>query len=232
MEWITEVRENKLVERAQAGDNKAMWELMEAYKPAINHQVSKVERHYRESLDDARQEAYLAFMLMVQNHNPEKGRIYQRVKAELANALREASCLQNSAFHIAPRSQRRFQTILKRAEYDPARGAEIASENGMSKDLFLTIYHSLYGRDELDEYGVSLYGDGMEDADSAMLVERARACLDSDEKVVVDAAYGFTHYEPMSDYEISQGLINKSSSTVGRIRNRALTKMRLEIAAA
>lgn len=230
MDRISEEREVLLVQRAQDGCEKSMLELMEAYRPAIRAQVRKVEPYY--DLDDAEQEAKLAFMQMVYNHDTERGRLFQRVKAELTNALREASCLQNSHFHIPLSTQRRFRTILSRADHDPAAGVEIAQDNGMSKEVFLAIYYSLYGREELDTAGESLWDTQIVDADSALLVEQARSVLNNEEKIVIDAAYGFVTYEPLSDYEISRGLINKSPSTVRRIRNRALVKMRMEVLAA
>jgi RNA polymerase sigma factor (sigma-70 family) len=226
-ELITEEKEQRLVARAKDGDTKAMQELLDAYKPGILAQVRTVTPFMDH--DDAVQEARLVFMGMVHSHDPSKGRLANRIKKELGHALKEASTLARNAFSIPPRTQRRFLSILRKADHNVSLAADIAEENGMARFTFLQLYGILIGTVSLDS---AVYAEASPlaepvfvDVDTVGLVEKAKAALDQQERVVVDDYYGFSTYEPKTDKEIGYDLGLKPNQVM-RIRHRALGKMR------
>lgn len=227
MDTLTEEQEIRLVIKAKAGCQSSMQTLLQAYSPAIKAAVHKVSEFYDK--DDARQEAYLTFISLVNSHDSLKGRLAGRIKAQLGHSLREASMVSQQSWNIPPRTQRRFLSILRKADHDPAAGAEMAESFGMAKTTFNQIYNLLRETTNLDATvhtnAQPVHSAHIIDLDSAILVETARGVLGDEQRRIVDCYYGFRTYDPMTDAETAD-VLGMNKGTVLKERHKALAKMR------
>ena len=252
-EPLSPVGEADLIEQAQAGDHDAMLDLMRQYAPVLR----KLINTYSDTMDrdDAEQELMLAFIQMVQSHDPLRnpqlaGRIYQY----LTEAMAEAAVSNSSGFTIPARTMKRYLNILKRADQDLASARALAPAHGMTVHTFDAITRatrtdsSATMSTEEDERGsyaastnVTAMFTGNPAEESAELAQFAMDAVTDEELAVVRHAYGFEPlvidgatilpegYAPLADGLIAPAL-NLSRQKVQRLRTSALATMREALA--
>lgn len=220
-----------------------------AYRPVI----LATRKRYREHLDrdDLDQELYAAFLEVVETHDVEASpRLAGRISQMLTNALDRAVSTATNAWSIPPRTLQRFYGILRRADGDLERAAELAPEYLMPTETFLWIAHLLRKTgsltpapsddgDERENNNVAgiIVGseprDAYEDADDHLLAQAALRSLPAHQREIVEYAYGFTPVvidgvtvDPVVPDRVIGHLIGKSRLYVLRQRNAALATMR------
>lgn len=215
---------------AQAGDEAARLRVLAAYARLMKHRVHKLVNATGLDLDDARQAAVLGVLEAITCFDASNvGRVDEAVSNYVLRALSELVAMRHTLY-VPTRTRERYAQILRAADGDPLRAAELAPGMGMTTDVFWDCYRAqppadgatvdLLTDDEhpanQDEYAAS---------DNALLVQRAMAVLDDRERAVVELSFGFGGEEPMAEPEIGERL-GLSRATVGRVKRAALAKMR------
>lgn len=221
---------------AQHGDRDAYEALLADFVPnLLGLSRAFADRLGREEAESA---ALLGFVEAVNAYEPSSDPDGVGVVAILSGYVREA--LASAAgvtmpFSVPERTAKRFWGILRAAEGDPVKAAQIAPDFDMASDTFRSIFVLMRGTSSLEAWveaerhgGDSFYGWTVESStvEDEFDVERAFRSVDTMERDVVRAAYGFTEYRPMSDEEIASEGWAGSRSRVQRTRTRALEKMR------
>jgi DNA-directed RNA polymerase specialized sigma subunit len=227
MNTISVEVERHLVAEAQNGSQQAMVDLLDAYQPMIGGTANKMRGVL--DFEDAHQYAAEKFIEMIMDHDYEKSARLASRKRELEHRLKDAASAED-AWTIPPRTKQRFMAILKKAEYDPAVGADLAPQYEMPRRTFVDLYNRLYGQVEYDDT-FEVQAQPVVDADSRLLVELAFKALDDTEARIVELAYGFTTAEPVPDAEIAYRL-GTNRTKIQRMRAKALEDMRERIGAA
>lgn len=240
-------QETALIREAQQGDDVACYELLLTYGPALRQAVGRFTRQYdaserAEKVADAQGVALLAFMEVLREHDTEKsprlaGPIAQRLRRALADHV-----TQDAAMTIPERTLSRFYGILRKADGDVTEARALAPEMGMTVDVFEAVYdtvrNTLYISGLVDSEEEAGHGDHIlmtpltsevyrpyDEVEDALMVSVAFSAVDDDEARVIECAYGFTTYNPMSDAEVAD-YIGTSRPTAQRRRVSGLTKMR------
>lgn len=243
--------ERRLIEDAKARNPEALDALWQAYQPTIG----RVLRQFRQSdteIEDLRQEAYVAFLGLIDEHDPSvtdrlAGRVYTYLDVRLTAAVGR----QTSHWSIPPRTLRRYFGILRRADHDVTAGAALAPNFAMTSETFLNIAAVINGTGSLSGYAeddeqervvtnvqrAEIVGaepkDAFLDADDALLAQTARKALDPEQRNIIDLAFGFIPVEydgaiidpPVSDAIVGE-VIGMTRPTVQRKRTAALKTMR------
>ena len=141
--------EADIIRAAQAGDEAATYHLIALYAPAARNALAR----FSEALDreDAEQEVLLSFLGLIASHDADKsprlaGRVIESFRRDLVAAANAAS----GGWSIPSRTLDRFYGILRRAEGDLAKGAEMAPAHEMPAETFLNIANVLRGTVSLD----------------------------------------------------------------------------------
>lgn len=203
---ISAEEEGALVLAAQAGDQDAALALVAQYGPAIRNALARIPG---EALDpeDAAQEAAVAFLGLVQAHDPATGRLAGRVAVYLTEALQGAASA-TSGWAVPARTVKRFLAIRKAADGDLVKGAAIAPEHEMASARFLLLASVLSTGtlDDVNEGGIrhegrnradtatGLYGDASSafaHVEDTILVDGLLSLLDERETAIIRYAYGF-----------------------------------------
>lgn len=205
------VTEAEAIRQAQAGSESAKETLFSAYLPAIEAAAHR----FRDSLgyDDAFQEASVAFLALIEAHDPERNAVLAgHVRRYLDYHLKEVATETTNPFGIPGRTMRRYLKIMQEAEGDLVAAAALCEKHGMSISTFLDIYKMVgttslegatYGEgggeaNLLEGSSATIVGGAEEgpDAYDAMLtsweVRALMAELDDESLEVVRLAYGFT----------------------------------------
>lgn len=214
---ITEAEEARLITDAQAGNERAMERLLDVYAPAIEKAARK-HQHDGE-YEDALQEANLAFITLVQEHDFDKAkRLNYYVHARLGHEMRDSLSATAGQFNIPVRTVQLFWQVYEAADGDLAEGARIApmidpnGKTNMSSETFMNIASMLHvgsldaerqteGEDGtnnlLDTYdgaplGGEVAADAYEDVVNRMTVATMLMDAESDDHLrVIRMAYGF-----------------------------------------
>jgi DNA-directed RNA polymerase specialized sigma subunit len=217
---ISAEEEATLVYAAQTGDEEAVTALMRQYAPALRNAIARASETLDE--EDAEQEAALAFLTLLQAHDPATGRLAGRVKEYLADGMGEAAAKSNG-WTIPARTTKRFFSILKAADGDVAAGERLASEMDMAPATFVLLasllretgsIEALTERAEADgsvgaDGGVIVGGgssDPFLDVDDALLVQGLLALLDERETPIIRFSYGFDDLPLAEDEDAKEGL--------------------------
>ncbi|GAA2844010.1 hypothetical protein Acy02nite_68710 [Actinoplanes cyaneus] len=227
-----------LIERAKAGDEPAILRLAESY---VSHMRKAITRYTRVlPLDDARQAAFVGFLEAIRAVDLAKtDRLVSIVRPYLINALDAASSEAREGFSVPTRTLERFYNILAQADGDPAAAAKLAPRYEMRESTFWDVYAAVTANESL-ESALDAQGDAalhavtspaeIVDAEDRVLVDLAFAAVNELEREVCRLYYGFTEYDTVPDAEIGHRL-GFSRLKVQRTRQRALTDMRMTIAA-
>lgn len=236
--------ERATLERAQAGDETATMDLFRAYLPALSAVVRDFRPMFAEE-DELRSVVFVGFLEAVHAWNPEG--VYDRLAGIVRQhatdaASREAG--QAVMSRIPERTLKRFLGILRRADGDPTKGAELAPTFDMASTTFTNIYVQFKAANapafvnedggseaaaDTDAHAVAPWDTGSDayaDAEDKLLAEKAFAAVDDLEAQVCALAYGFADYDPQPDAEIAHRLGLSSRLKALRTRNAALAKMR------
>lgn len=228
-----------LIAAAQSGDTAAADTL---YRSVITN-LRAWSREYSDTIDfeDALAAASLAFSEAVADFVPGKGASFlgllrTYVTSALTDAGRQGGKTGRGVRVSVPeRTLKRFYAILRAADYDLARGLEIAASKDMATDTFRDLYYALASDDgavtEDDEAEVYLIPDPSSvelQAEETLLLETAWKAVDDFETDVCRLAYGFSDYRPNSDGEIAEKL-GYGRATIQRRRQGALSKMRVSL---
>jgi len=216
--------------RAQSGDTSAAETLLGSF---IAYLRSMVRNHTHESADadDALSVATLAFMEAIHAFEP-GGSLVGLVTTRVRSAL-TASNNSTVPAHVPERTLKRYFSILRRADGDPARAVEMAPQFGMARETFEEIAAAVLGAEsvaEADELGylVSTVRSVSDMAEETLLLETAWKAVDDFETDILRLAYGFSDYRPNSDGEIAEKL-GYGRATIQRRRQGALSKMRVSL---
>lgn len=203
--------EAEAIRQAKAGSESAKETLFSAYLPAIEAAAHR----FRESLgyDDAFQEATVAFLALIEAHDPERNAVLAgHVRRYLDFHLKEVATETTNPFGIPGRTMRRYLKVMQEAEGDLVAAAALCEKHEMSISTFLDIYKMVgttslegatYGEDGgeanlLESTGAAIVGGAEKgpDAYDAMLtaweVQALMTELDAESLEVVRLAYGFT----------------------------------------
>ena len=107
---LSPAEENRLVMEAQAGSERAMERLLDAYETVIDKAARSVKMEY----DDARQEAVIAFIKHVTEHDFEKP-LSKFINVKLAADVSDAASDDNT-WGIPGRTLRRYLHVYNKAE--------------------------------------------------------------------------------------------------------------------
>ncbi|WGH21398.1 DNA binding protein [Arthrobacter phage Emotion] len=232
---------------AQHGDEAAKIKLLYAYAPALRNAAATAaktgnEDQTREDREDVRMDLIVGFLEAIGKFDPAKHqRLAAVVTPEMKHYLSKAA-VRASEFHVPARTVSRVFAILKKAGQDVEAALELVRAGGqdMTPETFLSTLQAIRnvdsmdgGRAEGDEgdswesmeaRALSWDGDTNE-VEDRILVEAAFQAVDGVEKEVIELAYGFADYNPLSDPAIGER-IGKGKATVQRYRNAGLGKMR------
>lgn len=209
IEAVDAAAEADLIRRAQEGDENAKAELFERYTPVIK----AVAHRYRSATfdyDDAFQEASIAFLEIIENHDPERSPVLAGyVRRYLEFHLKAVATDTTNVFGIPAPTFRRYLRIMREAEGDLITAARICQKHKMTIATLLDIYKvvgtvSLDGEtdeedvesDRLAHSRVTVLGRQEEqDAYDAMTdswdVRALLDELDDESREIIRIAYGF-----------------------------------------
>lgn len=140
---LSEADEAGLIMEAQAGNERAMERLIEAYTPAIERTARKHE--HDGEYEDAKQEAIFAFIKIVQEHDFDKAkRLNYYVHARMDNHMTVALSESSNSWGIPGRTLRRFYQVYEKADGDLTLGAQIAPDYDLASLTFITIADMLH----------------------------------------------------------------------------------------
>lgn len=140
---LSEAVENNLIMEAQAGNERAMERLMDTYAPLIEGTAFRYT--HDGEFDDALQEARLAFIQIVNEHDFDKGtRLSRYVKVRMGHELRDSLSASNGQFSIPTRTVQLFYQVYNAADGDVSLGAQIAPQYEMASSTFLSIAEMLH----------------------------------------------------------------------------------------
>lgn len=140
---LSETDEANLIMDAQAGNERAMERLMDAYAPLIEGTAFRYT--HDGEFDDALQEARLAFIQIVNEHDFDKGQgLRTYVKARMGHELRDSLSASNGQFSIPTRTVQLFYQVYNAADGDLTLGAQIAPNYEMASSTFLSIADMLH----------------------------------------------------------------------------------------
>lgn len=252
---MTEAEEAAAILSAQAGDEAAKMDLMRAYGPALRSAVSRFKSGVADgqrsrvadefgspssSLDDLQSAALVAFLELIESHDPAQNpRLAGRVAVHLADSL-AAQFSKEAHFAIPKRTLTRFHGILKAADGDVSAALDMAGEYGMARETFLSVLAAVQSgsidgltgpSDDATREPVAtpIYAAApVVDVEDRILVDMAFRAVSDEEARIVELAYGFTEYDPVPDAEIGHRL-GLTRPTVQRRRASALGTMRKAI---
>jgi len=246
--------ERSLITLAQAGDETAKLRLMRAYAPALRNGVTWFTRAVptipqTADLEDVRSQAVMGLLEAIDAFDPET---HDRLAALAASYIRNAVAVAAgpiAAFSVPERTLKRFFGILRAADGDTVRAADIAPDYEMKRETFLAVLSAVRNVDSYDaltaaedEHGRVTKGgqsgegsrditafpiahDSIADVEDAVLVEVAFGAMDTFERDVVRLGYGFAEYDTVPDAEIAARL-GYSRPKIQRTRSGALVKAR------
>jgi RNA polymerase sigma factor (sigma-70 family) len=233
---------------AQAGDEEATISLVYAYAFALRMGVAQY-RHAggagTAEVDDLRQSALLGLLEAIHAFDPET---HHRLAATIGGYIADAIAGSGAApiaLAVPERTLKRFYGILREAEGDVVRGAELAPSHAMTAETFRAVLEAVrnvtsYDAEtthEEDTRGASVTAgtatavDSIAEVEDAILVANALEAIEGVEEDVVGLRYGFTEYNPLSDAEIGERL-ELSRQKVQRTAMSALGKMRSRLGVA
>ena len=206
---LEEAEELRLIMESQTGSHAAVERLLDVYTPLLERVARS--HSYGDNYEDALQEARVAFLTVVRDHDLNRGkRLYTYLGARIEHELRDAISAQENPWGIPVRTMQRYYQIIEKADGDPEKAAIIAPEYDMSTLTFTTIHDMLSNTDSIDyveqgdeggapltdTYGGPLLGGDVTDAYNEVLerlsVEAMMQDALSDEHVtIVRMAYGF-----------------------------------------
>ncbi|GAA4981095.1 hypothetical protein [Actinopolymorpha pittospori] len=247
----TDAEERDLLIRAQAGDEAATFTLIRAYLPALAAAVREFWPMFQDT-EELRSVVLVGFLEAVQAWDP--GGEYPRVAGIVRQyatdaASREAG--QGVMSRIPERTLKRFLGILRRADGDPARGAELAPSLDMASATFTNIYRQFksanvgapfmthYGEESRREEAaetdaVAPWGpttDPLVGVEDRLLAATALGVLDETEAEVCRLAFGLGGADPLPDGKIAAQLGLSSRLKAQRVRQAAVAKMRAAVGA-
>lgn len=234
---------------AQGGDEEATIRLVYAYAFALRMGVGQY-RHAggagSAEVDDLRQSALLGLLEAIHAFDPETHhRLAATVGGYIADAI-AGSGAAPIALAVPERTLKRFYGILREADGDTAKAAELAPSRNMTAETFRAVLEAVRNVTSYDaETETTDSGDGMVresggvepsvdtmvGVEDAILVEAALAAVEGVEEDVIGLRYGFTEYNPLSDAEIGERL-ELSRQKVQRTATSALGKMRTALGVA
>lgn len=139
---LTAADEARLITDAQAGNERAMERLLDAYAPAIEQAARRFQNDME--WDDAVQEARAAFITCVYEHDFDKAdRLSWYIKRYLGFAMAEVVSDASNQWGIPDRTLRLFHMIREKADGDLTVGAALAPEYEMASVTFTTIAQML-----------------------------------------------------------------------------------------
>lgn len=247
--------ERATIALAKAGDEAATIKLVYAYAFALRMGVGS-HRHAggagTTDVDDLRQSALLGLLEAIHAFNPEvHHRLAATVRGYIADAI-AGSGATPVALSVPERTLKRFYGILREADGDTVKAAELAPERSMTAETFLAVLEAVRNTTSLDAgtdgmhssprpggYG---FGEGSDDSyglhghesaprdpaaavEDRVLVDAALRAVEGTESEVVGLRYGFTEYNPLPDAEIGERL-GLSRQKVQRTATSALVRMR------
>lgn len=223
-----------LIRSAQDGDESAMEKLLQEHRRRILAVVRKPASYGILDAEDLFQIGAVAFLTAVQDWEPPL-RLWQRAKRPVAHASSRAlaSAIGSSETHL-----RRFHHAVRVSNGDReaakawATSTDRPSRERMSEVAFDAIEDAL--RDTTPEHDVTLpdaASERVSDDTAAMMeaVSAAAHVLTDRERKVLEMHYGLDG-EPMTDGAIA-ARFGIDRSRIVRVRNRAIDRLREEIAA-
>lgn len=137
---MDEADEVRLIMEAQAGNERAMERLLDAYSPVIE---KVAHRHsHGDNYEDAVQEVRIIFLTAVREHDLSRGgRLYTYIGGRLGVEMNDILAADNQ-WGIPARTMQRFDQILKAADNDEDAAAAMAPKFGMSTKKFIE-YHRM-----------------------------------------------------------------------------------------
>lgn len=241
---LTPTHEAALIARAQAGDEQAATDLLEAHGPMLSALVARFPHRASMDRDDLLQVATLAFWETIMAFDPGRGvrlstPALQASKYAIAAAMGEAEALP-----IPGRTLRRYRAAWASTEdYDEAMALATSGEHPMAADTFAAVHATVTGTVSMDSVGSkggeaalgtfrtvrekSLHEVLPDDApDFESLEDRRRAWalieyLPEEHARILALAYGLEEDEPLIDSEIATRL-GMSRATVQRRRAEAV----------
>ena len=238
--------ERATITLAQAGDQTAQLHLMRAYAPALRNGVTWFTRALPSmpqvaDLEDVRSQAVMGLLEAIQAFDPET---HDRLAALAGSYIRNAVAVAAgpvAAFTVPERTLKRFFGILRAADGDAARAADLAPEYEMKRETFLAVLSAVRNVDSYDQLTTAddeqpgfggremsvhpIAHDTIADVEDAVLVEVAFGAMDTFERDVVRLGYGFAEYDTVPDAEIAARL-GYSRPKIQRTRTGALVKAR------
>ena len=230
----------ELIAAAKSGDAAAFDTL---YRGVIGA-LRRWSREFPDTVDyeNALAVSNLAFAEAVHDFDPRAGASFiGLLKTYVWRALTDAPRVSGEGSSVAvsvsvpERTLKRFYSILRAADYDLARGLEIAASKNMAADTFRDLYYALATEggtvsadDESAAYLVPDPSSVEQQAEETLLLETAWKAVDDFETDVLRLAYGFSDYRPNSDGEIAEKL-GYGRATIQRRRQGALSKMRVSL---
>lgn len=237
---LSQEDETVAIAGAQRGEEEPTVALLYAYAPALRNAASR----HADLLghDEARSAVVAGFWEAIFAFDPEQG---QRLAGTLSGYLGDTLAEEQATRHavtVPARTLKRFFGVLRRADGDLSRAAEIAPDYSLSREALHAIaeairWSSLDAAADTGEEGEasrevlarSLWESfGLTD-DDRVLVEAAFDAVDDLEEEVCRQAYGFTDYDPVPDAEIAHRL-GYSRPKIQRVRTGALATMRAALA--
>ena len=243
-------KEREAIRAAKCGDEEATLMLLYAYACALR-KVSGMYRHAGGAragcpgdcgpAADRRMAAVEGFLeaLYAFDLDGIHSRLAATVEGYVADSI-SAAVIAPAAMNVPERTLKRFYAILRKADGDPVKGADLAPRYSMTTETFSSVLtavrstQSLEGpNDDADgrsdgpgRLEVQVCGpDHYDDVENRLLVEAAFAAVDSLEAGVCRLAYGFSDDDPLPDSEVGHRL-GLSRPKVQRVRASALGKMR------
>ena len=207
--------EREKIALAQYGDQDATLALLKAYAPLLRRQASV--HSARLGTEEARSQAVLGLIEAIHSfdldaHDGQLAGLAPKVVSRVMNDAEPDW----QEVPVAPRTKRRYLDILKRADYDVDRAAEMAPEFDMSRATFLQIREALDvkhigdGQILLGQRAVPLWADPEDDRfgdiDDLMLADAALGAVQGFQRDVVEHYDGFETGDPMRDAEVAQAI--------------------------
>lgn len=240
---LTVEAEVALIDEAQAGNEESFLALAHAYGPTLRASVGKAKK--TNDREEVEAEALAAFAEVVYTHdahdeNYANGRLASRLTPHLRDRLGEAQTQRATVFTIPKRTYTRYYGILNAADGDFEAALALAPSMAMKASTFAEVHGmvqeaSSLTHDDEDSDGEEHYArpvlniterDFYCEAEDAVMVEVAFAAVEDEQARIMELAYGFTEYEPVSDAEIAHRLGNQTRPTIQRKRVAALASMR------
>lgn len=133
--------ELELISKAKAGDNEATQILLDQYEPALRASMRKT--YGTLDRDEARSAAYSALIEAVWKFDPARhNRLATIIKITLTQEL-EYESKTKQTFTIPERSLSRYWNILRKADGNHNKAADIADQHGMTRSTWLSIHSSV-----------------------------------------------------------------------------------------